>query len=140
MNRTTPIRRSAMLMAWAVCSFAPAAVAAQIPESQAEPAPPETATPLPPEAAAPTEQKLDQFADAFLVIEEIHTQAAAQLENVENPQAAQEIKAKAEGEIINAVEKSGLRLEEFNQIAELMTVDLALRQKVADKVEKRRRI
>lgn len=45
----------------------------------------------------------------------------------------------AEIQIIKAVERSGLQLQEFNQIVEIMALNPALRMKVAAKVEERRR-
>lgn len=113
---------------------------AQLPEQDPTPAPPPEASPVPPEAAPLQEEKLDQFADAYLAIEEIEKAASAELSTAKDPSTASEIKAKAEERILSAVERSGLRLDEFNQIAELAAVDAALRMKLADKVERRRRI
>lgn len=110
----------------------------QIPGEQRPP--PEAVTPPPPEAAPLEEAKLDQFAEAYLSIEEIHKEAQVELERTQDPDAASEIRLDAETRIIKAVERSGLRLDEFNQIAELMAVDLELRDKVASKVAQRRRI
>lgn len=110
---------------------------AQVEEPAAPP--PETITPPPQEVAPLEDKKIDQFADAYLEIESIHAQAAAELEKTSDPDAANKVKERAEKQIIEAVERNGLRLEEFNQIAELMQVDLELRTRVADRVEKRRR-
>lgn len=118
-------------------SFAP--VYAQLDEPPAAP-PPESVTPPPEEVAPLEDKKIDQFADAYLAIEEIHAKAAADLEQAPDSESANAVKADAESQIIEAVERSGLRLEEFNQIAELMAVDVELRAKIADRVEKRRRI
>lgn len=105
------------------------------------PAPPaETVTPPAKEVAPLDEKKLDQFANAYLAIEEIHAKAAKALESTTSPESANKVKADAEAQIIQAVEQSGLRLEEFNQIAELMTVDVQLREKIASRVQERRRI
>jgi hypothetical protein len=111
----------------------------QVTEPPAGP-PPESVTPPPPETAPLEDKKIDQFADAYLAIEEIHAEAAAELEQTPDAASANAVKANAESKIIEAVERSGLRLEEFNQIAELMTIDLELRARIADRVEKRRRI
>jgi hypothetical protein len=114
-------------------------VSAQVEEPPATP-PPESVTPPPQEVAPLEDKKIDQFADAYLAIEEIHAKASAQLEKTSDPEAANKVKAEAETQIIEAVERSGLRLDEFNQIAELMAVDLALRARIADRVEQRRKI
>lgn len=111
---------------------------AQVDEPPATPQP-EAVTPPAEEVAPLEDKKIDQFADAYLAIEQIHAKAAADLKNTKDSEAANKVKADAESQIIDAVERSGLRLEEFNQIAELMQVDVALRAKIADRVEKRRR-
>lgn len=116
-----------------------ASVAAQVEEPPVAP-PPESVTPPPQEVAPLEDKKIDQFADAYLAIEEIHAKAAADLERTADAESANQVKADAESRIIEAVERSGLRLEEFNQIAELMAVDVGLRAKIADRVEKRRKI
>jgi|SRR5690606_28400345 len=118
--------------------LAGAAASAQVEEPAAPP--PETATPPSPETAPLEDKKIDQFADAYLAIEEIHAKAAEELERTTDPDSADRIKENAEAQIIDAVERSGLRLEEFDQIAELMRHDLALRAKIASRVERRRRI
>ena len=128
----------ALLFAGVLSALPACSAVAQVEEPAAPP--PETATPPPPEVAPLEDKKIDQFADAYLAIEEIHAKAAEELERTPDPKSANRIKATAEAQIIDAVERSGLRLEEFNQIAELMTHDLALRAKIASRVEQRRRI
>jgi hypothetical protein len=51
--------------------------------TRAEPPPAAPALPVPPEIAPIDEQKLDQFAEAFIAIEEINAQTAQQLDEVE---------------------------------------------------------
>lgn len=102
--------------------------------------PAESVTPATPEVAPLEEKKIDQFADAYLAIEEIHAKAAEELKSTSDPESADKVKANAEAQIIQAVERSGLRLDEFNQIAELMAVDMELRAKIASRVQERRRI
>lgn len=118
-------------------SFGP--VYAQVDEPPAAP-PPESVTPPPEEVAPLEDKKIDQFADAYLAIEEIHAKAAEELKSTSDPESADKVKANAEAQIIQAVERSGLRLDEFNQIAELMAVDMELRAKIASRVQERRRI
>jgi hypothetical protein len=114
---------------------------AQIPEPPiAEPPIPDAASPTPPEAAQLQESKLDQYADAYLAIQEIHAKASEQLENTDGAAAEYQIKSNAERATIEAVERAGLKLQEFNQITELMTSDPGLRAKIMARVEKRRRI
>ena len=110
---------------------------AQMPSAEV---PPPSATPVPLEAAPIEDKKLDQYADAFLDIEQIKVKASAELEKIKDPSTAVAIKEKAEGAIIEAIERSGLKLDEFNQITEVAAVDNNVRRRIADRVEKRRRI
>jgi hypothetical protein len=86
------------------------------------------------------EEKIDQFADAYVVIEEIHQRAMLDLDQVHDPEEANEVKARAEAQMIRAVERSGLELAEFNRIAERMSADPELRARITSRVEERRRI
>lgn len=110
---------------------------AQVPDEQV---PPPSATPVPPEAAPLQDKKLDQYADAFLDIEQIQVKASAELEKAEDAATAVAIKEKAEGAIIEAIERSGLKLDEFNQITEVAAHDGDVRRRITDRVEKRRTI
>jgi hypothetical protein len=84
------------------------------------------------------DRKLDQFADAFVVVQEIQRGALERLAQTKDEQVASQVKAQAENEAIAAVEKAGLPLVEFNQIAQAMMTDVALRDKVATRVAQRR--
>ena len=140
MNRPTVVKDlvGAALAAIALCVSLPTSVSAQVPREPSPP--PEIVTPTPHEAAPLEEEKIKQFADAYLAVEEVHSNAAAALEKAPDPAAANEVRAKAEIQVIQAIERTGLRLQEFNQIVELCAVDPALRARVANKVEERRRI
>jgi hypothetical protein len=115
-------------------------LSAQAPPGRSEPVPPEIAPPVPADSAQIEEQKIDQFAQAYIAVEEIHTRATRELDTVEDPEVASRLKADAESRIIQAVERSGLKLDEFNQIAERMASDRDLRLRIADKVRELRRI
>jgi hypothetical protein len=107
----------------------------EVPAAQPQP---QTVTPVPPEAAPIDDQKLDRYADAYLSIEAIHTKTAARLAGAKDAASINKIKAQAEGDILQSIERSGLTLDEFNQIAELEKVDGNLRKRIADRVERRR--
>ena len=99
-----------------------------------------------PESAAPQtstvqieEKKVDQFAAAFVAVQDIQAQAAQQLDRATDEQQATQVRVDAEKQMIAAVEREGLQVEEFNRIADLLNTDLALRSKVVEKVEKRRK-
>lgn len=91
-------------------------------------------------AAAPVEEaKVDQFAAAFVAVQDIQAQATEQLSSARDDTQATEVKAAAEKKMIEAVRREGLEVEEFNRIADLMTTDLSLRSRIVEKVEKRRK-
>jgi hypothetical protein len=89
-------------------------------------------------AAAPiTDQKIEQFADAYVAVQTIQEKAASELQTAKDPAAADQVKANAESDMIAAVEKSGLQVDEFNQIVETMTANAEVREKVAAKLQER---
>lgn len=137
MNSATCFPRTSSLILAAILVAGSGAAVAQVPNQEV---PPPSATPVPPAAAPLEDKKLDQYADAFLGIEQIQVEASAQLDKAENEAAAVAIKEKAEGAIIEAIERSGLKLDEFNQITEVAAVDNDVRRRIADRVEKRRTI
>ena len=89
-------------------------------------------------AAAPiSDQKIEQFADAYVAVQTIQEKAASELQTSKDPAAADQVKMKAESDMIAAVEKSGLKVDEFNQIVETMTADASVRERVAAKLQER---
>ncbi len=114
------------------------ALYAQTPQQNPGQMPPDVTAP---QSTAPTAQiddtKVDQFANAYVEVQAIQTQAAQELNATTDAAKVTEVRANAEKQMIAAVERSGLQVEEFNRIADLMTTDVALRSRVIDKVQKR---
>lgn len=111
-------------------------------ESQMPPAadaPPVSETPESNAAASTTisDQKIEQFADAYVAVQTIQEKAASDLQTAKEPAQADQVKAKAESDMIAAVEKSGLNVDEFNQIVETMTANADVRERVAAKLQER---
>ena len=123
--------------------FASTAAFAQTPAEQGPPAPAATPGAALPDSTTTTtpieEKKVDQFAAAFIAVQDIQAQASQQLDTATDEQQATQVKATAEKQMIAAVEREGLQVEEFNRIADLLSTDIALRSKVLEKVEKRRK-
>lgn len=135
--------------------FAASAVAAPAAWAQVqEPAPPAQEYPspaseaqTPPASEAPaknsaasaaiSDQKIEQFADAYVAVQTIQEKAASDLQTAKEPAQADQVKAKAESDMIAAVEKSGLKVDEFNQIVETMTANADVRERVAAKLQER---
>lgn len=123
--------------AWAQAQE-PASPAQEYP-SPAQEAPPVSDMPESNSAASAsiTDEKIEQFADAYVAVQTIQEKAATQLQNAKEPAQADQVKAKAESDMIAAVEKSGLKVDEFNQIVETMTANADVRERVAAKLQER---
>ena len=101
--------------------------AAEAPEASSSTA---AATPI-------TDKKIEQFADAYVAVQTIQEKAASDLQTAKDPAAADKVKASAESDMIAAVQKSGLQVDEFNQIVETMTANADVRERVAAKLQER---
>ena len=113
--------------------------AQEAPQSQA-PSPAAEAPEAPSSTAAATpitDQKIEQFADAYVAVQTIQEKAASDLQTAKDPVAADKVKANAESDMIAAVQKSGLQVDEFNQIVETMTANADVRERVAAKLQER---
>src|SRR5687767_6593520 len=126
--------------AWAqVQEPAPPAQEYPSPASEAQTPPATTEAPEADSASAATitDQKIEQFADAYVAVQTIQEKAASDLQTAKDPAAADKVKANAETDMIAAVEKSGLKVDEFNRIVETMTADASVRERVAAKLQER---
>ena len=88
-------------------------------------------------AAQLDDQKIEQFADAYVAVQTIQQKAASELQNASDPAQADRVKSTAENQMIAAVERSGLKVDEFNQIVETMASNNDVRQRVAAKIQER---
>lgn len=88
--------------------------------------------------AAPIDQKkVEQFADAYVQVQTIQQKANSELQTASDPAKADEVKSAAQSEMIAAVERSGLEIQEFNHIVASMAADTELRSRVSAEVQKR---
>lgn len=88
-------------------------------------------------AAQIDQRKVEQFADAYVEVQTIQQKANEQLEGTTDPAQADQVKSTAQSDMIAAVERSGLKVEEFNQIVASMAADPDLRTRVSAEVQKR---
>ena len=89
-------------------------------------------------AVAIDDQKIDQFADAYVAVQKIQSSAASELDSAaSDPAKQQQAQAKVESEMIAAVERTGLKLDEFNGIVQTMSADADLRARVVAKIRER---
>lgn len=76
------------------------------------------------------DEELEKFADVQQKLEIIREEYGAKLENVEDPQKAQEIQQEASETMTEAVTDEGLDVETYSTIAKAVRNDDALRQRV----------
>ena len=136
--RFTSFLAAGVLSLYSLSSVAQPEDPAQAQQSEATP-PAADAPAASPTTAVVQDAKIDQFADAYVQVQGIQEQASQQLSSTSDAEAANEVKANAEAQMIQAVERSGLKVEEFNEIVQAMVADADLRSKVVSKIEQRRR-
>lgn len=99
----------------------------------ANPNAPEYTPPPPPapqaQAADVSDRKLEKFVDIYIDVESTRNEMVTELNNVEDPAKAQEIQAKMRDEIIATIEDHGWTLNEYNQMAQTIMSDQALKEK-----------
>ena len=89
-------------------------------------------------AAAPLDdQKIKQFASAYLEVATIQRDANAQLETASDPAKAEQVKTNAESAMIAAVQRNGLDVQQFNQIVQTMAADESVRSRVTAELQQR---
>jgi Domain of unknown function (DUF4168) len=135
-------RKPLLLAILSATAFGASIAAAQ---EQTTPAPTTTDETTAP-ADAPTatqqtpidDQKIEKFADAYVAVQTIQMKAAKELDSQSSdPAKQQQTQAAVENEMIAAVERSGLKLEEFNGIVQTMTADADLRARVVAEIRER---
>lgn len=88
--------------------------------------------------ATPVDQKkVEQFADAYVEVQTIQQKANSDLQAATDPAQADQVKTQAQSEMIAAVERSGMQIEEFNQMVASIAADSELRSRVSAEVQKR---
>jgi hypothetical protein len=130
--------RAALVGATAMAASMGWAQAPEQPATTQGPAVTDTTTPNTPGTQTLDEQKLDQFADAYVAVQQIQANAAAEIDSAAgDPAKQQATQAKIESEMIAAVERSGLKLEEFNGIIQTLSADSDLRARVVAKIREK---
>lgn len=82
-----------------------------------------------------SDQQLQQFADAQMEIAGIQQDFSGRLQEVEDPEKAQELQRQANEEMTTAVEDAGLDVESFNQIAMAIQNDPELQQQLTQMLQ-----
>ncbi|MBC7134552.1 DUF4168 domain-containing protein [Oceanibaculum nanhaiense] len=84
------------------------------------------------------ESQLDSYADAAVKIYDIRVRWEPEIRAAESQEKAMEAQREARTEMIEAVQKEGLSVEEYNSITAAAQRDPDLNQKIAQLIEKKR--
>jgi Domain of unknown function (DUF4168) len=91
----------------------------------------------PASAASIDEAKLDKFVAAYSDVLQIQKEAAQKQSSIKEADAAKALADETQTKMLTAVKQSGLEVDEFNEISQLMLQDADLRSRVAAKMQVR---
>lgn len=83
-----------------------------------------------PSAEEISDDTLNQFATALEQVRDIGQAYSEQVANAEGAEEAQELQREAQEKMITAVEDTGLSVQEYNSIAQLMSQDQELMERI----------
>ncbi|AFT69768.1 putative conserved secreted protein [Alloalcanivorax dieselolei B5] len=84
-----------------------------------------------PQSAGISDQDVQRFAEAQGKVNDIKQEYQGKLqESAQDPQKAMEIQQEAQQEMVQAVQDSGMDVQQYNQIAQLAQYDNELRQRI----------
>jgi len=83
------------------------------------------------------EAKLDKFVSAYSEVLQLQKEANDKQTTTADPSANQSLAAETQAKMTSAVQRSGLEIDEFNQIAQQMLKDEDLRSRIAAKMQVR---
>ncbi|WP_417657444.1 DUF4168 domain-containing protein [Pseudidiomarina aestuarii] len=82
-----------------------------------------------------SDKQLEQFVDAMTSVQEISGKYTEQFQSAETAEDAQAIQQKAQEEMIEAVNDSGLSADEYNTIVQAVQTDEELRARMQELTE-----
>jgi hypothetical protein len=129
------IRKTALTIALAVLFAAGGTAVAQSYGGAADqaPAPAEATT----QATALTDETIDTFVDAFVAVQEIREDFTERLHSASDEAEAQAMQQEAQEKMMQAVEESGMSVQEYNEVAMALQNDPELMQQVQEKAADR---
>lgn len=86
---------------------------------------------------AVTDTKLNQFADAYVAVQKVQKEASTQLSANADAAKTQQVQSDAQVRIADAIQKNGLQLDEYNQIAQLINADDDLRTRAVERIQQK---
>ncbi|MEX0618638.1 MAG: DUF4168 domain-containing protein [Pseudohongiellaceae bacterium] len=78
------------------------------------------------------EQTLSQFANALGSVTEIQVEYSESIGATQDPEEAQELQQEAQTKMVEAVEEAGLDVQTYNMIAQQMSADPELQQRIQE--------
>lgn len=86
-------------------------------------------------AADLDEQTINKVADAIASVQLIHEDYSQQLQDAQGDAEAQILQSEAQQKMVDAVQQSGLSVEEYNEVIARMNQDPQLRDQILQKAE-----
>lgn len=83
------------------------------------------------------DETLEQFADAYVEVGEIHREYSERLQGAEATEDAQELQQQANDEMVEAIQASGLEVQEYSAVAAALERDPDMREQVVGMIEER---
>ena len=101
----------------------------------------EQAEPLEQEAEAMTQdfddETLERFADAYVEVGEIHRTYSDELQDAEATEEAQDLQQRANNEMVEAIQGTGMEVQEYSAVAAALERDPDMREEVVQMIEQR---
>ena len=123
------LRKTALTIALAALFVTGGAALAQDSQGAGQPAFGETTPPT----AAMTDQTVDTFVDAFVAVQGIREDYTERLQNASDEGEAQGLQQEAQEKMMQAVEASGMSVQEYNEVAMALQNDPELMERVQEK-------
>ncbi|MDN3516187.1 DUF4168 domain-containing protein [Aquisalimonas lutea] len=83
------------------------------------------------------DETLEQFADAYVEVGEVHREYSERLQDTEATEDAQQLQQEANDKMVAAIEANGLEVQEYSAVAAALERDPELREEVVGMIEER---
>lgn len=79
-----------------------------------------------------SDAQLQNFVEAQTKVNEIQVEYSEKIQSTQDPKKAQTLQSEAQDKMVKAVDEAGLDVQEYNQIAQQMSRDPALRERIQE--------
>jgi len=83
------------------------------------------------------QETLEQFADAYVAVGDVHSEYSERLQEAEGTDDAQSVQQEANDRMVEVIEEQGLEVQEYSEIAAALERDPDLRERVVGMIEER---